>query len=321
MLKRMIMQGIFALVCLVLLICSGIYCVPRVKVYMPACYKGTVIATDVYKNGFMDLEAELNGEAVRFTWDYSGNEPSWKKGDALLIYGEIDTETHGEGSNVDLIIAKRNTAYLLLGILLLSATGFIVLLILFIRNWKLGALRQFSISQARENVVIFLFGVEVIALILSAGIVAGYCVCGIGLIFTRGIETGHIVSMQSERTGEVHYDSNTHHARSVKRKTVVVKLDEPNEGEGVLIKTYRTEYNDFLSEGMSVLVTLKSDGSIGQIYTGSDLLIFIVAAVILILHKKLCKRLYPEQEGFPLLFLTDKLRAKPEKQEKVQGKD
>ena len=113
MLKRMIMQGIFALVCLVLLICSGIYCAPRVKVYMPACYKGTVIATDVYKNGFMDLEAELNGEAVRFTWDYSGNEPSWKKGDALLIYGEIDMETHGEGSNVDLIIAKRNTAYLL----------------------------------------------------------------------------------------------------------------------------------------------------------------------------------------------------------------
>ncbi|MBO5238626.1 MAG: hypothetical protein J6B50_07615 [Lachnospiraceae bacterium] len=308
MLKTMIKQGILTLVCLVILVLSGSYCLPRFEVYTPAGNRGTVVATDVYKKGYMDLKVNQDGEEVYFTWDYSGNEPGWKKGDVLLVYGDIDTTAHGLGSNVDLIVANMWTAYLMLGLALLSAVGFVVFLILFIRNWRLGALRQFSMSRLKENIITAIFGVEVIALFLSFVITGVYVVQVIMIITSPHIMTGHVVSVTREATSETYYNRTTHSQYHIYKKTIVVQLDTPYEGEELFAKTYRERYGNFVREGEPALVTFRTwEDNNGKVYTYGDLGLGVTALVFLILHKIISSIVYPKGKKVPFQLLSLKL--------------
>lgn len=134
LLKQMIRQGILAILCLVVVTISGIYCISHIHFYSPACNRGEVVSTDVYDKGYLNLKLINGEEEIHFTWDYQGNEPLLEKGDSILVYGEVDTSTIGVGSNADVMVAGMVISYVMLGVLVLSVIGFAVSAILVLRN-------------------------------------------------------------------------------------------------------------------------------------------------------------------------------------------
>lgn len=307
LLKNMIYQGILTIVFLVLAVVAMIYCVPRAYLYSPACRHGEVVATDVYDKGYLHLKLINEEEEIYFSWDYQGNEPSLKKGDSILVYGEVDTSTIGAGSNVDVMVAGTVISYVMLGMLVLSVIGFAVSVILILRSLKNGALKQFSLSNAKENFVTAVFGFEVIGLFVATV----YVLVAVGTMVVHlvrpGIHvlTGEIVRVDIVKTDEVNYNVTTHSQTYMYEKTIVVELEKPFEGETQYIKSYRERGLTITKEGSFAVVVLRSlDDRQGQVYTLSNFIYVGIAAAFLILHQILYRVLYTKEEKPPLMLVT-----------------
>jgi len=321
LLKNMIRQGFWAMAFFILAVVAMIYCVPRAYLYSQACRHGEVVATDVYDKGYLNLKLFHGEEEIYFTWDYQGNEPSLKEGDAILVYGEIDASTIGAGSNVDVMVAGTVISYVMLGVLVLSAIGFAVSVILALRSLKNGALKQFSLSNAKENFITAVFGFEVIGLFMATV----YVTVAVGTLAVHVMRpetrvlTGEIARVDLVKTDEVQYNTTTHSPTNVYEKTIVVELDEPFAGETQYIKTYRERGQTITKEGSFAFVVLRSlDDTQGQVYTLENFIYVGIATAFLLLHQVLYRVLYAKEEKPPLMLLTWKLltgkQGKPEEE-------